>query len=66
MDKTTKNVHISISHGSYSFQQLRHNITMLEALNVICREASEQRKEIMYAKMTMTDGNSLILTNKSL
>jgi hypothetical protein len=66
MDKITKNVHITISHGRYSFQQLRHNSTMLEALNIICKEASEQNKEIMYAKMSMTDGDSLLLTNKSL
>jgi len=66
MDKEKKDARISISHGGYAICSHRTNSTLLEVINSLCREASEQNKVITKAEITMKPKATIITDNKSL
>jgi len=66
MDKEKKDFKISIIHGGYTTCIFKPNITLLELINNLCKEANEQNRVILKAELTVKLPDSILLDNKSL
>lgn len=67
MDKTKVNVDISVMYTKEGYTVISHkkNVTQLEVINDLCREAAEQKKVIMKAELSATPTHSILEDNSS-
>jgi len=60
MDKIVRNAQIAVSYGQHSIHRLLRDVTELDALNELCRDAAKQNRVIIKATIKMTnDGTSI-------
>lgn len=62
MDKEKRNAEVSINYNDYAIRSLKENVTQLEIINTICKEASNASRVIARATIKMKPASS-IFTN---
>lgn len=67
MDKEKRNANIVVDYDGYTIRNLEKNVTQLEMINTLCREASDKNRLLFKAKIIMKPASSILLeNNKSL
>jgi hypothetical protein len=64
MDKFKGNANVSVTYGGYSVCNYRKDVTKLEVINALCKEASEQDKDLIMAKIKMNPADSIFLNQE--
>jgi len=59
MDKIIKNAQTTVSFGQHSIHRIIRDVTELEALNDLCRDAAKQNRVIIKATIKMVDGTAI-------
>ena len=67
MDKEKRNAAIAVDYDGYTIRNLEKNVTQLEMINALCKEAGDKNRLLFKAKITMQPASSILLeNNKSL
>jgi len=63
MDKKRQNAEISVKYSDYAIRSLKENVTLLEIINTICKEATSMRKVIDKAVIKIKPASSIFTNN---